>query len=65
MSDGCIAISKSIQNQSTLRELMLSQNFIGPGGANSVSKVLVNKKYITELSLAMNGIFSEGAVALG
>lgn len=30
-----------------------------------MSKVLLNKKYITELSLSMNGIFAEGAVALG
>ena len=30
-----------------------------------MSKVLLNKKYITELSLAMNGIFAEGAIALG
>jgi Ran GTPase-activating protein (RanGAP) involved in mRNA processing and transport len=44
---------------------MLSHNFIGPGGAKAVSKVLTNKKYISELSLAMNGIFTEGAVALG
>ena len=44
---------------------MLSQNFIGPGGAKAVSKVLLNKKYITELALSMNGIFAEVAVALG
>jgi len=44
---------------------MLSQNFIGPGGAKAVSKVLLNKKYITELSISLNGIFAEGAVAIG
>jgi hypothetical protein len=44
---------------------MLSNNFIGPGGAKAVSKVLMNKKYITELSLGTNGVFAEGAVALG
>ena len=44
---------------------MLSQNFIGPGGAKAVSKVLLNKKYITELGLNTNGIFAEGAVAIG
>ena len=49
----------------TLRELLLSQNFIGPGGAKAVSKVLLNKKYITELALSVNGLFAEGAVALG
>jgi len=38
---------------------MLSNNFIGPGGAKSVSKVLMNKKYITELSLGTNGVFAE------
>lgn len=30
-----------------------------------MSKVLQNKKYITELSLGMNGVFAEGAVAIG
>ena len=30
-----------------------------------MSKVLLNKKYITELALSGNGIFAEGAVALG
>jgi hypothetical protein len=44
---------------------MLSNNFIGPGGAKAVSKVLMNKKYITELHLGVNGVFAEGAVALG
>jgi hypothetical protein len=44
---------------------MLSQNYIGPGGAKAVAKVLANKKYITELSLASNGMFAEGAIALG
>jgi Ran GTPase-activating protein (RanGAP) involved in mRNA processing and transport len=44
---------------------MLSNNFIGPGGAKAVSKVLFNKKYITELSLGVNGVFAEGAVAIG
>jgi hypothetical protein len=44
---------------------MLSNNFIGPGGAKAVSKVLINKKYITELSLGVNGVFAEGAVAIG
>jgi len=48
-----------------LRELLVSNNFIGPGGAKAVSKVLLNKKYITELGLQSNGIFAEGAVALG
>ena len=43
----------------------MSSNFIGPGGARAVSKVLANKKYITELGLNNNGIFAEGAVALG
>ena len=65
MSDGCVAVCKAIQQQSTLRELLLSQNFIGPGGAKAVSKVLLNKKYITELGLNTNGIFAEGAVAIG
>jgi hypothetical protein len=44
---------------------MLSSNFIGPGGARAVSKVLLNKKYITELNLGMNGIFAEGCIAVG
>lgn len=30
-----------------------------------MSKVLLNKKYITELALGFNGIFAEGAIALG
>ena len=30
-----------------------------------MSKVLANKKYITELSISLNGIFGEGAVAIG
>ena len=30
-----------------------------------MSKALINKKYISELSLGLNGIFAEGAIALG
>ena len=33
MVNGCIALCKSIQQHSTLRELYLSNNFIGPDGA--------------------------------
>ena len=43
----------------------MSNNLIGPDGAKHVAKVLQNKKYITELWLSMNGIFAEGAIALG
>jgi hypothetical protein len=43
----------------------LSNNFIGPDGAKQLGKALINKKYITELWLSMNGIFTDGAIALG
>lgn len=65
MVNGCVAICKAIQHHSTLRELYLSNNFIGPDGARHVAKVLENTKYITEIWLSGNGIFPEGALALG
>ena len=65
MVAGCIAVCKAIQHHSTLRELYLSNNFIGPDGARHVAKVLENTKYITEIWLSGNGIFPSGAQALG
>jgi NLR family CARD domain-containing protein 3 len=61
MVAGCIAVCKAIQHHSTLRELYLSNNFIGPDGARHVAKVLENTKYITEIWLSGNGIFPSGA----
>jgi len=44
--NGCIAICKSIQHHTTLRELYFSNNMIGPDGARHVAKVLESTKYI-------------------
>ena len=38
---------------------------IGPDGAKAVAKVLENTKYITELWLSSNGVFPDGAAAIG
>lgn len=65
MPGGCNAICKAIQQNTTLREIFMSNNFIGPEGAKHVAKVLQNKKYITEIWLSMNGIFVDGAISLG
>ena len=65
MANGCIAICKAIANHTTLREILLSNNFIGPDGARQLAhKVLQNTKYITDVHLANNGIFPDGAIAV-
>jgi Ran GTPase-activating protein (RanGAP) involved in mRNA processing and transport len=44
----------------------MSNNFIGPDGARQLAtKVLTGTKYITEVHLANNGIFPDGAAAIG
>ena len=44
----------------------MSNNFIGPDGARQLAhKVLAGTKYITEVHLANNGIFPDGANAVG
>jgi len=43
----------------------MSNNMIGPDGAKAIATVLQKTKYITELWLNCNGIFPDGAAALG
>jgi len=38
---------------------------IGPDGARSVAKVLESTRYIQEVWLSNNGVFPDGAAALG
>jgi len=66
MAKGCIDICKAIQHHTTLREILMSNNFIGPDGARQLAhKVLADTKYITEVHLANNGIFPDGAKEIG
>eukprot|EP00940_MAST-03C_sp_MAST-3C-sp2_P001911 g1911.t1 len=64
IGDDLKAFEEMLKENTTLRELILSYNLVGPKGAHSIAAALTSKSFLSHLDVRYNAIMDDGADAI-